>query len=51
VDASAYILFYIRRDVVNSKLPDLWDVRKEGSLSEEDMDQLLKGRSDRCVIS
>ena len=51
VDASAYILFYIRRDVVNSKLADLWDVRKEGSLSEEDMDQLIKGRSDRCIIS
>lgn len=51
VDSSAYILFYIRRDVVGSKLPDFWDVREKASLSQEDMDELLKGRSDRCVIS
>jgi Ubiquitin carboxyl-terminal hydrolase len=51
VDASAYILFYIRRDVSKAQLSDYWDVREEGNLSEEDMDQLLKGRSDRCVIS
>lgn len=52
VDSSAYILFYIRRDVAKAKLSDFWDVREGGNgLSEEDMDQLLKGRSDRCVIS
>jgi ubiquitin C-terminal hydrolase len=51
VDSSAYILFYIRRDMIGKKLSDVWNVRKEGSLSAEDMDQLLKGKSDRCVIS
>jgi Ubiquitin carboxyl-terminal hydrolase len=53
VDASAYILFYIRRDVAKAKLSDFWNVREEGanSVSEEEMNQLLKGRSDRCVIS
>jgi ubiquitin carboxyl-terminal hydrolase 6/32 len=51
VDSSAYILFYIRRDMIGKKLSDLWNVRKEGNLSAEDMDQLLKGKSDRCVIS
>jgi len=53
VDSSAYILFYIRRDVKNMKLSDFWDVsRGEGSrMTEEEMDSLLHGRSDRCVIS
>jgi ubiquitin carboxyl-terminal hydrolase 4/11/15 len=53
VDASAYILFYIRRDVANQKLSDFWDVSKrigEG-LTEDEMDELIKGRSDKCVIS
>uniref|UniRef100_A0A448ZNE9 ubiquitinyl hydrolase 1 n=1 Tax=Pseudo-nitzschia multistriata TaxID=183589 RepID=A0A448ZNE9_9STRA len=53
VDSSAYILFYIRRDVASQKLSDFWDVRKrvgEG-LTEEEMDELMKGGSDRCVIS
>ena len=26
VDSSAYILFYMRRDVANQKLSDFWDV-------------------------
>jgi hypothetical protein len=51
VDSSAYILFYIRRDVSKAQVSDFWDVREGEGLSEEDMDQLLKGRSDRCVIS
>jgi hypothetical protein len=51
VNSSAYILFYIRRDVAKAKLSDFWDVREGEGLSEEDMDQLIKGRSDRCVIS
>jgi len=51
VDPSAYILFYIRRDVASAQLSDFWDVREGNGLSEEDMDQLLKGRSDRCIIS
>ena len=53
VDSSAYILFYIRRDVVNAKLSDVWDTRpREGEgMSEADMEELIRGRSDRCVIS
>jgi ubiquitin carboxyl-terminal hydrolase 4/11/15 len=52
VDSSAYILFYIRRDVAKAQLSDYWDVRAEGEgISEEEVNQLLKGRSDRCVIS
>jgi ubiquitin carboxyl-terminal hydrolase 6/32 len=52
VDPSAYILFYIRRDVSKGKLSDYWSVN-EGTtvISDQDMDHLLKGRSDRCVIS
>jgi len=53
VDSSAYLLFYMRRDVANQKLSDFWDVRKRDGegLTEEEMDKLIKGRSDRCVIS
>jgi len=52
VDSSAYILFYIRRDVANQKLSDFWDVRKRvgKGLSEEEMDDFFKGRSEKCVI-
>lgn len=53
VDATAYILFYIRRDVANQELSDFWDVRKrvgEG-LTENEMNELIKGRSEKCVIS
>jgi len=53
VDPSAYILFYIRRDVKDAKLSDLWDTSAgpgEG-LTEEDMEKLIRGRSDRCIIS
>lgn len=51
VDPSAYILFYIRRDVAKAQLSDYWDVSGDNPLSDEDMDDLLKGRSDRCTIS
>jgi len=53
VDSSAYILFYIRRDVKSSRLQDFWDIRaREGQgLTEEEVENLLKARSDRCVIS
>jgi ubiquitin carboxyl-terminal hydrolase 4/11/15 len=53
VDASAYILFYIRRDVKDLNLSDFWDINnQEGSgLTEEEMDNLIHGRSDRCVVS
>jgi ubiquitin carboxyl-terminal hydrolase 6/32 len=52
VDPSAYILFYIRRDVSKAQLSDYWSVNEGApALSDKDMDQLLKGRSDRCVIS
>jgi len=53
IDASAYILFYIRRDVAKQELSDFWDVRKrvgEG-LTEEEMNELIKGRTEKCVIS
>eukprot|EP00980_Cylindrotheca_fusiformis_P011427 scaffold2649_cov137-Cylindrotheca_fusiformis.AAC.2 len=53
VDSSAYILFYIRRDVKGMELSDFWDIsRREGSgITEEEMDTLMQGQSDRCVIS
>jgi ubiquitin carboxyl-terminal hydrolase 6/32 len=53
VDSSAYILFYIRRDVAKAKLSDFWNTsaREGEGLTEEDMDKLIRGRSDRCVIS
>jgi len=51
VDASAYILFYIRRDVAKSRLPDVWDVPVQGNLSKEEVEQLVESRTDRCVIS
>ena len=52
VDPSAYILFYIRRDVSKAQLSDYWSVNEDApALSEQDMDHLMKGRSDRCIIS
>lgn len=51
VDSSAYILFYIRRDVSKAKLSDFWDVRDGDGVSEDAMNQLIKGRSEKCVIS
>eukprot|EP00546_Thalassionema_frauenfeldii_P016376 CAMPEP_0178897834 /NCGR_PEP_ID=MMETSP0786-20121207/1981_1 /TAXON_ID=186022 /ORGANISM="Thalassionema frauenfeldii, Strain CCMP 1798" /LENGTH=1757 /DNA_ID=CAMNT_0020568457 /DNA_START=61 /DNA_END=5334 /DNA_ORIENTATION=+ len=53
VDSSAYILFYIRRDVQDARLQDFWDIRARAGqgLTEEEVESLMKGRSDRCVIS
>jgi ubiquitin carboxyl-terminal hydrolase 6/32 len=51
VDPSAYILFYIRRDVASARVSDYWHVQEGNPLSDEDMAHLSKGRSDRCVIS
>ena len=52
VDSSAYILFYIRRDASKKRLEDFWDTRGEGQgVTEEDLEKMVKGRSDRCVIS
>jgi len=54
VDASAYILFYIRRDVKKLTLDDFWNTSpaKEGEgLTEEEMNTLIRDRSERCVIS
>ncbi|KAL3924603.1 MAG: hypothetical protein SGILL_000945, partial [Bacillariaceae sp.] len=50
VDSSAYLLFYIRRDVVGQKLSDFWDINKrEGDgITEEEMDNLMKEKSDKC---
>jgi len=58
IDSSAYILFYIRRDVQGCHLSDFWDTTaREGvALSEEELDGLVRGQrgvggSERCVIS
>ena len=53
VDPSAYILFYVRRDVKGATLEDFWDTqeREGGGLSEEEMAKLMKSREGRCVIS
>jgi len=52
VDPSAYILFYVRRDVKGATLDDFWDTQeREGEgLTEEEVAKLMKTR-DRCVIS
>ena len=52
VDASAYILFYLRRDMRQAKLEDLWDTssRVGERLTEDQIDKLVKQR-ERCVIS
>lgn len=52
VDPSAYILFYMRRDVKDAKLEDFWDTReREGKgMTEEEVEKMMKQR-DRCVIS
>lgn len=52
VEPSAYILFYVRRDVKGATLEDFWDTKdREGEgLTEEEVAKLMKSR-DRCVIS
>lgn len=52
IDASAYILFYVRRDVKNATLKNFWDFRPregEGAI-EEELDKMVKQR-DKCLIS
>jgi uncharacterized UBP type Zn finger protein len=51
VDSSAYILFYIRRDIKEAKLSDFWTARAGKGLTEEEVEGLMKGRGDRCVVS
>lgn len=52
VDSSAYILFYMRRDVKNAKLSDFWDVRDGAGISEEEMyKMMMKEKPRSCVIS
>jgi len=53
VDPSAYILFYVRRDVKGASLEDFWDTEeREGEgLTEEEVQKLMKTRDSRCVIS
>lgn len=52
IDASAYILFYVRRDVKNATLKDFWDLQPregEGAI-EEELDKMVKHR-EKCIIS
>ena len=53
VDASAYILFYVRRDIKDVQLHDFWDTtfrQTDGGVTEEEIDQLVRQR-ERCIIS
>ncbi len=52
VDASAYILFYVRRDVKRASLEDFWDTQpREGEgMTEEEVEKMMK-QKDRCTIS
>ena len=51
VDPSAYILFYVRRDVKGATLEDFWDTREHngGGLTEGEAAKLMKSQ-ERCVI-
>jgi hypothetical protein len=51
VDPSAYILFYVRKDVKGASLEDFWDTQeREGEgLTEEEVEKMMK--KDRCTIS
>ena len=52
VDSSAYILFYIRRDVKSATLDEFWDttVREGQGMSQDEMEKLMKQR-EKCTIS
>jgi len=52
VDATAYILFYVRRDIPQSNLQDIWDTQpREGEgMTEEEVEKLIKQRDGRCTI-
>lgn len=52
IDSSAYILFYVRRDVKNATLKDFWDLQPregEGAI-EEELEKMVKQR-EKCIIS
>ena len=53
IDSSAYILFYVRRDLKNAKLEDFWKPKNNQNESVHDayLDANAKSRSERCVIS
>ena len=52
LDSSAYILFYVRRDVKGASLQNFWntDIRAGEGMTEEEAKKIMKER-DRCVIS
>lgn len=52
VDHTAYILFYVRRDVKTADLSDFWDTsaRDGEGMTEEQIDKLTKQR-ERCAVS
>ena len=52
VDSSAYILFYVRRDVKGASLQDYWntETRVGEGMTEEEAEKIMKQR-DRCAIS
>ena len=52
LDSSAYILFYVRRDVKAASLQSFWntDIRAGEGMTEEEAEKIMKQR-DRCVIS
>ena len=52
IDATAYILFYARRDIPTLKLQDFWDTRpREGEgMTEEEVEKMMKQRESRCTI-
>ena len=45
VDSSAYILFYIRRDVKDARLEDFWDIRARAGkgMTEEEVGESNEG--------
>ncbi len=52
IDASAYILFYVSRDLKDMKLEDVWDTQpREGEgMTEEEVEKMMKQRESRCNI-
>ena len=53
IDSSAYILFYMRRDLKDAKLEDFWKPKHIDNQSVHDslIDTTMKSRSERCIIS
>lgn len=52
IDASAYILFYIRRDMKDKSLEDFWEMRHQdgGEATEEELEKMMKNK-EKCLIS